>query len=94
MTGDKARVQALVEEAAGWAINQDELHMKIKPIAEHFTQVASLEGLTSAMFAEVMIAVAKALEAGIYFGRFGFPEDRIPDAFKDAFEDNHGGGSL
>lgn len=79
MTDD--RTQALVDEAAAWAVDHPELHAKVKPLAEHFAEVANL------MFAEAMIMMAKALEAGIYFGKFGFPEDRVPDAFKDAFKE-------
>jgi hypothetical protein len=71
MAEDKSTL-ALVEEAGEWAADQDALHKKIKPLAEHFTEVSG------ACVTQVLIAVAKALECGIYLGKFGFPGERTP----------------
>jgi hypothetical protein len=82
------RAVSLVEEAANWAVNSKEIEGirdKLEPLARYLTEVSG------AMMSEVLIAVAKALEAGFYYGKYGFPEDRVPKAFKNALEEEENG---
>ena len=85
MSYDHDRATALVDEAAYWAVNNPEVEAirdKFEPLSIHFAEVSNLA------IEQVLITVAKALEAGFYFGKYGFPEDRVPDAFKKAFKES------
>lgn len=87
MAYDKGRALALVDRAAEWATTTQEAEEamnKLEPLAGHFTEVSGH------MVSEVLIAVAKALQAGYFYGKYGFPEDNVPDVFKDAFEEEGG----
>lgn len=77
-------VEALVRDIASWAADQTGLHWKVRPLAEYFAEASN------AMTKEVLIAVAKAIEAGIYLGKFGFPDERteLPDAFKGIVDED------
>jgi hypothetical protein len=84
------RTTALVELAADWANEQPELHRKVRPIIEHYIAADHIAEVADAMYVEVMVAMAKALETGIYIGINGFPEGwgSIPGAFENAFEED------
>jgi len=87
MAYDRDRAGVLVEEAAGWATSSKEAEGvmdKLEPLAGHFTEISGY------VVSEVLIAVAKALQAGYFYGKYGFPEERIPTAFKDAFKEEGG----
>jgi len=84
MCYDHDRAVTLVEEVAAWAVDSseaDDALNKLEPLARHFVEVSGL------MVTEVLIIVAKSLQAGYYYGKHGFPEERVPDAFKDAFQE-------
>jgi len=85
MDYDRERGTALAEEAAGWAVNSEEASDfldEMGPLAYHFAELSGL------MASEVLITMAKALQAGYYFGKYGLPEDRVvvPEVFDNAFE--------
>jgi len=88
MSYDRDRAITLVKEAAAWAVDSSEAEEamdKLEPLAGHFVEVSGL------MVNEVLIMVAKSLQAGFYYGKYGFPEERVPEVFKNAFkEDKHG----
>jgi hypothetical protein len=87
MKYDERRAIALIEEAAHWAISPEvePVRDKFEPLARYIAEVSELA------VEKVLIMVEKALEAGYYYGKYGFPEDRIPDAFKDAFNEVNNG---
>lgn len=85
MSYNQDRATALIEEAAQWAVTNPEaegVRGKFKPLTYHIAEVSEL------VVEKVLIMVAKALEAGYYYGRYGFPEDRIPEEFRKAFEED------
>ncbi len=86
--------QAIIDEAAQWASEQLTLHLKVKPLAEHLSN--RYAEVANAMAMEVVIAVVKGIECGIYLGKFGFPDERgpIPDCFDQAFNTGEKGGDV
>ena len=88
---ENSKAVALIEEAGIWAAEDHELHQRIYFLAEHFATEhllsEEIETVTREMLHEVMVITAKALETGIYIGKFGFPSERVPDAFKKALEE-------
>lgn len=87
MEYNEDRAIALIEEAARWAVSPEvnPVRDKFEPLARHIAEVSELA------VEQVLIMVAKALEAGYYYGRYGFPEDRVPDVFRDAFREEESG---
>lgn len=78
----------LAEKIAKWAVEDPEVSSIVeqtKPLVYHFYEVSGQ------CVQEVLIAVAKALIAGYYLGRYGFPKEEVPEVFEEAFKEENNG---